>query len=300
MMVVTGLFAVACGSVEPPQDDAGADVDSASGSSSGAVATTSDTTTASPTTVGSSVTDPSDTTTGDEPGDDSSTGAVFPEYCSPVEQDCPEGYKCMPWANDGSNVWNDTKCVLIVDEPSAPGEPCTVVGNGTSGEDDCDGTSMCWNVSPATNIGTCQPFCVGTDEEPTCANQCDICPQVGDGLITLCFTTCDPLLQNCGPGQGCYAVQDSFMCAPVVGPGDLMVGSPCEFINGCPAGTACINGESVPGCEGLGCCAPYCPVGGADPCGNLLPGTSCVPWFDEPEQGPPAECISAPTGVCVQ
>jgi hypothetical protein len=291
MLVVTGLFAGACGP-RIEADDAGADA----GTSTGPVAPTSGATAAS-STAGSSVTEPTGTTTGDELGDDSSTGLVFPDPCSTLEQDCPAGYKCMPWANNGGNVWNDTKCVLIVDGPRVPGESCTVVGSRASGEDDCDGTSMCWDVNPRTNTGVCQPFCIGTHDEPTCTNPCDDCVQSGDG-VNLCFSACDPLLQSCDPGLACYPVLDSFVCAPVAG--DLVVGSPCEFINVCPSGTTCIDAVSVPGCAGIGCCAPYCPVGGADPCPGLLPGTSCVPWFDEPGQGPPEQCIVAPVGVCVQ
>jgi hypothetical protein len=293
------LFSVACG----PQVELEDDGSSTSAASSSGPVQTDGPTTASPTTAGTSVPEPLDTTTtGVDPGDSgSSTGVAIPDDCSTIEQECPEGYKCMPWADDGGSAWNDTKCVPIVEDPSAPGEPCTVVGNGLSGEDDCDGTSMCWNVDPTTNIGTCQPFCTGTDEEPTCADPCATCPQVGDGVITLCFTTCDPLAQDCDPGHGCYPVQQSFMCAPDIGDEGMGIGSPCEFINVCPSGTACLAATLVPDCEGSsGCCAPYCPVGGADPCPGLLPGSSCVPWYEDPGAVPPEQCLSAPPGVCVQ
>jgi hypothetical protein len=296
------MLALACG----PQVELGDDGSSTTGTSSTeSVETTAGPTTASPTTVGPVMTtDPVETTTttGVDPDDSgASTGVVLPEDCSTVEQDCPRGYKCMPWANDGGGAWNDTKCVPIAEDPSAPGEPCMVEGNGTSGVDDCDGTSMCWNVDPKTNIGTCQPFCIGTDEEPTCENPCDTCPQFSNGAITLCFETCDPLLQNCDSGEACYPIQQTFACAPDASPKGTGIASACEFVNVCPPGMACVDASVVPGCpDGSGgCCAPYCPVGGADPCPGLLPGTSCVPWFGE-DKGPPMECQSAPPGVCVQ
>lgn len=295
-IAVTWILAVACGPQVELEDDGSS---TSAASSTGLVSTT---TTASPTTVGSSVTDPFDTTTtGVDPDDSgSSTGVVIPEDCSILDQDCPRGFKCMPWANDGGSSWNDTKCVPVVEDPSAAGEPCTVVGNGLSGEDDCDGMSMCWNVDIETNLGTCQLFCIGPEEEPTCADSCQVCPQSSEGLILLCFDRCDPLVQDCDPGQACYPIYDYFACAPDASPKGTGIGSPCEFINVCPPGMACLNAESVPGCEGgIGCCAPYCPVGGADPCPGLLPGTSCVPWLDEGD-GLPEQCQSAPPGVCIQ
>jgi hypothetical protein len=293
------LVAAACG---PEVELANDESSTSAASSTGPIETTAGPTTASPTTVGSSVTvttDPVETTTGSDPDDSgSSTGVVLPDWCSPIEQDCPPGYKCMPWANDGG-AWNDTKCVPIVDDPSAPGEPCTVVGSVTSGEDDCDGTSMCWDVDPKTNIGTCTLFCIWTNEEPFCPDPCDICPEGADGLIRLCFSPCDPIVQDCEPGQACYEVSNTFSCAPDASPEGTGIGSECELINWCPAGMACLDAALVPGCEGDGCCVPYCPVGGADPCPGLLPGTSCVPYFEEGE-GPPMECQSAPPGACIQ
>ena len=84
------------------------------------------------------------------------TGEVWldlPTSCSTFAQDCPPGFKCMPWASDGGNSWNATRCVPIAPDPNAPGEPCTVEGSGVSGLDDCDGTSMCWDVDPDTLEG---------------------------------------------------------------------------------------------------------------------------------------------------
>ncbi len=296
------MLVCACGpQVELEDEGTGT---SAAESSTGPVETTAGPTTASPTTVGPTTvtTDPDDgTTTGVDPDDSgASTGPVFPESCSQIEQDCPPGYKCMPWANDGGGAWNDTKCVPIAEDPGAPGDPCTVEGSGTSGVDDCDDTSMCWDVDPKTNMGTCVPFCIGTDEMPTCADPCDRCSVSGDGVLVLCLDDCDPLVQDCDPGQACYPVDTYFACAPDASPEGTGIASPCEFINVCPPGMACLTADVVPGCPdgSVGCCAPFCPADGADPCPGLLPGSSCVPWSAE-GKGPPAECVSAPAGVCV-
>lgn len=301
-IAVLCLLATACGPQVELEDDGSS---SGAASSTGSVETTGGPMTASPTTA--SPTDGSVTLTSGPvysstsvADPDSSTGPVFPEYCSPVEQDCPPGYKCMPYANDGGNAWNDTICSPIVDDPNAVGEPCTVVGNGTSGMDDCDGESMCWDVDPETNVGTCMPFCIGTDEEATCPNPCDWCSVTGDGVIRLCLPTCDPLLQNCPAGQACHAVNDEFFCTLDASEKGSGIGTPCEYINVCPPSTACVNAESVPGCPvgSVGCCAPYCSLDGADPCPGLLPGSTCQAWF-EPGDGPVEGCLSAPVGACL-
>ena len=90
------------------------------------------------------------------------TGEVWldlPTSCSTFAQDCPPGFKCMPWASDGGNSWNATRCVPIAPDPNAPGEPCTVEGSGVSGLDDCDGISMCWEVDPDAVEGHCVSIC---------------------------------------------------------------------------------------------------------------------------------------------
>jgi hypothetical protein len=276
------------------------DGSTSAGSSTGPGQTSTDPTTTGssmPTTTGS---DDATTTGVDLDDGGSSTGVVIPEDCSILEQDCPGGYKCMPWADDGGNSWNDTKCVPIVEDPNAAGQPCTYLAGPWSGEDDCDASSMCWGLSPETDIGTCQPFCMGPEENPTCADSCQVCPQLGDGPTFLCFDTCDPLASSCGPGEGCYGINDYFQCVPDGSPMGTDIGSPCEFINACPAGMACLGADAVPGCvDGTGCCVPYCSVGGADPCPGLLPGTTCTPWYDEGEN-PQEQCQLAPPGVCIQ
>ena len=201
--------------------------------------------------------------------------------CNTHAQDCPPGEKCMPWANDGGGTWNDTRCVAVDASPAGEGEPCSVEGSSASGIDNCERGTMCFNVDPETNLGTCTALC-GCD--PLCDNPQTMCSFQGDGVLNLCIEVCDPLLQACPDGQGCYPVDSVFYCVPdASGPGGGYL-DPCMFINACDPGLACINGDALPGCDEAGCCAPFCDTGG--PFGQCPSGLSCAAWF-EPGMAPP-------------
>ncbi|MEM7157106.1 MAG: hypothetical protein AAF799_29910 [Myxococcota bacterium] len=277
-----------------------------SGGSDSAAETQADGSTGStapePTTDTTTGIDPDGTAETSTPTGPSETGTVipdFPDSCNTIEQNCPPGYKCMPYSSDGGSAWNDTMCVPIARDPAGPGEPCTAKGGGLSGIDDCDGTSMCWNVDQETNMGSCIEFCTGDFKNPGCPDPCDTCQITGDGVLNICTAGCDPLVQDCPQDQACYPTfSDSFTCVPDGSRPETMVGAPCEFINACPAGLACINGELVPGCEGSsGCCTALCPVDGPDPCPALLPGSTCDPFW--PEGVPDKTCVGAEPGLCV-
>lgn len=245
----------------------------------------------------------SGTATTTSPGDTTESGSSFVGTgtggvgfeCSVIVQDCPDGEKCMPYANDGGNSWNDTKCVPIAPDPAGVGEPCHAEGSGVSGFDDCDGTSMCWDVDIDTLEGTCVPFCIGPSEaEAGCANECDFC-SISSGPLALCFPICDPLAQDCDDGEGCYGYGDTFLCAPdasqQAGP------AACEYINGCEPGYACVSGEALPACDAPGCCSPFCSTGLPDTCASIQPGTQCLPWWEE-GQMPQEGCLPGSIGVC--
>jgi hypothetical protein len=90
---------------------------------------------------------------------------------------------------------------------------------------------------------------------------------------------------------------DTFDCVPDVSGDAGAIGEPCEFINVCDAGLFCAMDGSVPGCEGPGCCAPFCDAAGPDTCEALLPGTVCTPWFEGGME--PGACGStAIVGAC--
>jgi hypothetical protein len=238
--------------------------------------------------------DDPDTSGDDCPGGECLDLGVPGGPCDMWSENCPSGYKCMPWANDGGSTWNATKCSPLHPDPKGPGERCTVEGNAVSGIDDCAKHSMCWNVDPETNEGTCVAFCVGSLDAPSCADECSGCVIANDGILILCLPRCDPVLQDCPAGQGCYPVQDDFACVPDASdPDGGGYGDPCEYINACDPGLACINADSLPNCVGsVGCCSPFCVPPSQCPDENL--GMECVDWF---EDTPPLPCVGE-IGIC--
>ena len=214
------------------------------------------------------------------------TGIIFidptggPELeCDLWEQDCPGDEKCMPWANDGGNSWNAWRCSPIDPAPDQIGDTCTVEGSGVSGVDSCDIGQMCWDVDAETNEGTCIGFCEPPQAAPTCAEPDAFCVITNDGILPLCLPGCDPLMNDCPDEQICVGVDDAFVCAPDASGEMGVYGDPCEFLNTCDAGLACMDADLVPDCFGAaGCCSPYCDVS-APICPD--PELECSPWYDE-------------------
>lgn len=249
--------------------------------------------------TGSSSTGGSSSSSGES---SSSTGEVIfidptdppGEDCDPYLQDCPDGEKCNAWANDGGSNWNALGCFPVDPSPDQPGDSCTVEGSGVSGVDSCDVASMCWDVDAETNTGVCVAMCEGTPLNPTCADPATSCIISNGGVLNLCLPGCDPLLQNCAEGQGCYPIDDAFVCAPDASGDQGSAGDPCEFINVCDPGTACVEDDAYgPGCFGsFGCCSPFCDVDEVATCPEV--GQECVPWFEE-GMAPPG---LASVGVC--
>jgi hypothetical protein len=236
-----------------------------------------------------------------ESGDEESSGGPDCSFVCPTDdptgvfqcdmfaQDCPAGEKCMPWANDGGNSWNATRCSPIAENPAQPGDECSVEGSGVSGIDDCDLGSMCWDVDPETNTGVCQAMCTGDASNPLCEDPATACVNVNDGAIVLCLPSCDPLLQDCPAGQACYGINDVFTCVPDASGEMGTFGDPCEYINVCDPGLFCANAEAVPNCNGsLGCCSEFCDLddaAGDGQCSGAAGGQVCVPWSDNPSPG---------------
>ena len=268
----------------------------ACGSSGGVVAgvgETSSTTTGSPAETSTSSTS-SLATSSSSAADESSTGTdALPDHippgflnptdagssgvsCSTWLEDCPDGEKCMPYANDGGNAWNATRCVPIAPSPDAVGESCTVEGNGVSGFDSCVQHAMCWNVDPETNVGVCRAFCIGSLDSPACGQPQHECTFGAEAYTPVCIPTCDPLEQDCAPFEACYPVGHGFVCAPAAsGPeqGDDL--SPCEFTNGCDAGLLCAELDAC-GSRSFACCTPYCDLTNPD----CPAGRTCLPVFE--------------------
>lgn len=260
--------------------------------SSPAPTTTASATTASP--------DPDD-----DDDDTGSTSAAFipkPDgnsiaECDVWAQDCPKGEKCMPFANDGGIAWNATRCAPIAEDPGQPGDACSAEGGGLTGVDDCDLASMCWNVDPRTNTGTCVSFCEGSAEAPSCSNTAAECSISSDGVLILCLPSCDPLLQNCpGALEACYPSVDgsSFQCYPDYSGETGSYGDPCAYTNVCDPGLFCTFASIVPGCASDLCCSEFCDLTDPNPdatCTGQAEGQSCIPWFEEGTAPPGAESV---------
>jgi hypothetical protein len=290
------LVLLGCGpsvAIDPVND--GQD-DATGGSTSPGPMTSPTTSSTTSTTTGTTVPPDPSTTTDPSTGSASDDGATFiswPETesdtvclqaceCDVIDQDCADGEKCVPWANDGGDLWNANRCVAIEPEGSVPGEPCTVVNSPVSGVDSCDASSLCVNVDPKTLQGVCAPFCELGDDGPWCSDGAE-CMQSNDGTVAICLPTCDPLAFACADGEGCYLVGEAWYC--------LRVGAPVQYVDMLPAhcepGSTAIPLDSQSFCdpESDVCCAQVCDI-------------------DQPACAPPYSCISiwetgGNPGLCV-
>ncbi len=204
--------------------------------------------------------------------------------CDEWDQDCPPGEKCTMWANDGGASVNATKCVPVVDDPVADGAPCSYEGSLYSGLDECDIGSFCFPADIRTGEGTCTAFCDGSWSDPYCASPDHVCSV--SSSLAICLPSCDPLLQDCAAGEGCYELYlDGFACAPDASGEGGEFGDPCEFLNACSVGLSCEAAETVPGCKSGSCCTPFCDITQATPCPD---GFECGAVFP-PGQAPPGQ-----------
>lgn len=203
-------------------------------------------------------------------------GGIEEIECSLYEHDCGPGEKCSPWANDGGSAWNATKCVAIAADPDKPGESCNRIGPGLSGEDTCDQSSFCWDVNPETGEGMCIPYCEGHPNQPTCSTPGEQ-PSSGK-LFCLCLPRCNPLLNDCAVGCGCYPVEDTFQCVPDGSGDEGVFGDACEFVNTCDPGLTCVGRDNFEGCDSQNCCTRYCSLDAVDTCPG---GNVCRPWYPE-------------------
>lgn len=275
------LLGIACG--RPlPSADVNAETESGGGSS---------------TTSTTSSTDTSGSESTGEPGESSDTFGFVPEHdvfhadqCNSWLQDCPDGEKCVPYSYYGG-IWDANKCVPVLGD-QAPGELCTYSGLEDS-LDDCDATSFCWDVMEFDGQlwGICAAFCTGTPDDPECPED-KSCLLAQRDTINLCVGSCDPIAQDCGEGIGCYWVYD-FVC--MLSSDDFPPGTPCSLPNECAEGNVCVGAETLPACEGSSCCTAFCENGLGDaPCA-AVPGTACVPFFEDGAAPPNYDHV----GVCL-
>lgn len=226
---------------------------------------------------------------------DGGTGGV--KECSNWDQDCPEGQKCMPWADNGSNAWNATKCVPVDPAKGQPGDACTTMGGGVSGLDTCDKGVMCWDVKPDTMKGTCVAQCTGSEAAPMCGQDTS-CFVSNEGVLNLCLPLCDPLAQDCPNENLCIPnPQNNEVFACVLdASGDMgKTFDPCEFVNACDKGFLCANVALGSECmvQAKGCCLPFCDLSDMD---TMCPGAGqeCIPWYEMDTAPPGFENV----GIC--
>lgn len=297
------LALVACG--ETNEADSGSSSETAGEASSGSGEASSGSGEA-----GTTSTDGSTTTTDSTSGTTDSTSGTTDSsgsgsfvnvdmsseaMCSPTLQDCGEGEKCVAYSTEGDSPpaapWDANKCV---DETGQlePGDSCDIVGGKYTGEDDCRAGAQCLLTDDDGLGGACVEFC---DDQMGCSSANAICSVYNNGSLPLCLDRCDPLVQDCPDGQGCFQgpAQD-FICFKVsADPGEGGPGQDCAFVNQCQAGNLCLAPDAVQGCDpgNSGCCSPICEIsGGGSECGNM---ESCTPVFD-----PPVPPGYADVGVC--
>lgn len=227
-----------------------------------------------------------DGTSGGDPDDgpdDTGGGFVTPPdggvvgQCDPYQQDCPKGEKCTSYVSTpGQPTVDATRCAPIVGD-DLWGEPCERMADN----DTCAAGFFCMTeVSGNTGIGTCLEYCsVGIE--------CEFggeCFAFNDGVLPICQVTCDPILQDCPAGQGCYAAFDDFVCAmPGAAEGSGNDGDACFSIQSCNPGLICRGGTA--GCDMDGaCCTPICELSGPpEQCPE--PAESCIAALDDPSPG---------------
>ena len=277
-VLLGGLLAGGCGS--PAEEDPGGE--------SGANDAGMGTTTLLPPDPGQTVTSGNDDNgngngdNGSEAGDDTGASFLMPPdggvvgQCDPYEQDCPKGEKCTSYVQTpGGATVDATKCVPIIGD-DLWGEPCERMAEN----DTCAAGFFCMtNVSGNTGMGTCLEYC--SPEQP-----CEFggeCFSFNDGALPVCEITCDPILQDCPAGQGCYAAFDNFVCAlPGAPDGQGADGDPCNTIQSCNPGLICRGGTA--NCPEGACCTPVCELSGpAEQCED--PSEQCIQALDDPPPG---------------
>ena len=187
--------------------------------------------------------------------------------CDPWAQDCPAGFKCMAFAEEGEPAFMGDRCTAVVNDPKQEGDPCTVEDGWWTGIDDCDYGLVCWDVNQDTNTGHCVAMCTGTMDAYDCPAADDVCVFWVPGISHVCLTRCDPLIQDCEAGQSClpeYAVNAAeWVCKAEYSFDEGQEFDDCTFANTCDPGLLCFDPSLAPECAGAqgGCCLSICDLG---------------------------------------
>ncbi len=202
--------------------------------------------------------------------------------CDPWAQDCPDGFKCMAYTDDG-DYFTGTKCTPVAPNGGVAGDECYADGGWSTGVDDCALGYACWNINPETSIGACVALCTGTMDAYGCPDPDDICVFWVPGLAHVCLETCDPFLQDCSPGQICgpnwASGAQEFVCYLDWSFEQGQEFGPCESPNTCDAGLICWDSSKAVECDqDQPCCLSYCDLD--DPvCGGE--NAACQPFYEE-------------------
>src|SRR5690606_38942722 len=138
-----------------------------------------------------------------------------------------------------------SRCVPVDPNPVGPGEVCVVPGDFGDGIDNCDKGSICLDLEHEGSA-TCVAYCSGSMDAPKCPETEDRCSFLFEPTVPVCFTKCDPLIQDCSPAESCVPNETAlgaphFVCMPRVLeeiPGQY--GDSCYALSGCEPGNLCI------------------------------------------------------------
>lgn len=266
--------------------------------------TSTGTTGLDPTTGGPSTTSGTTAASTDAPTTDASSGTTEDTgavggMCDVYKQDCPKGQKCTGYGPPNTFVPIGVKCVPEAENPVPLDEPCVVGGNGL-GDDNCIEGSVCLDLDYDGN-GFCLQYCGGSKDMPDCGSDTKTCVQLFFGFdLGNCFNKCDPLIQNCKDGEGCYMDSTTignsgFVCMPVSVEGlGLGFGDACIGWSSCVPGYACVFEQFVAGCDKGLCCTPWCDITDMNPCAQFDPSMECIAWFNGVTPPPGLENV----GIC--
>jgi hypothetical protein len=218
---------------------------------------------------------------GQVPGVDVWCSGEMTAACDPMQQDCPDGEKCVPWASQGGN-WDATKCVPVNGD-NMVGEACQY-GGVVESTDDCDENGWCF-AADEQGAGTCYGFC-GSGESCPDGQHCLV---ANDESIAVCIDACVPHhSENCAAETACVAIEDAFVCLPIE---TLPQDAPCSLGDYCALGQACVPGVQLDSCAAENCCTDWCDTSEPDPCTVPL---TCQPYW--PQGQAPAGLETA--GIC--
>lgn len=181
-------------------------------------------------------------------------------------------------------------------DASADGSSSTADGDDTtstttSGSSSDDGVVGCVADGVIADGEQCD------DDNAIAGDGCSDCafePGFGcTGEPSLCGPSCDPLLQDCAIGQGCYALEPIFACAADASGESGVQGDDCDVANVCNPGLVCAAAGLLDDCDGgsFGCCTLLCDLSFPE-----CPGTlTCDEYYELGSAPPGLENV----GVCV-